>query len=84
MLVSVIFPEASSLPAEPLLRVLDGKLGLPMPGDPAVLTARRVYMCVYSASSRRASSLRVTGMSYPQGKAVSTIHEKDLILFSSG
>jgi hypothetical protein len=77
--VSVIFPEALSLPAEPLLRALDEKLGLSMPGDSVMLAAQRVYICVYGPSS-----LHVTEMSYSQGKAVFTIVEEDLILFSFG
>jgi hypothetical protein len=79
VLVSVIFPEALSLPAEPLLRALDEKLGLSMPGDSVMLAAQRVYIYVYGASS-----LHVTEMSYSQGKVVFTIVEKDLILFSFG
>jgi hypothetical protein len=46
VLVSVIFPEALSLPAEPLLGVLDEKLGLSMPGDSVVFTAQRVCIRV--------------------------------------
>jgi hypothetical protein len=71
VLVSVIFPEALSLPAEPLLRALDQKLGLSMPGDSVMLAAQRVYIYVYGASS-----LHVTEMSYSQGKVVFTIVER--------
>jgi hypothetical protein len=42
----VYFPEALSLPAEPLLGVLDEKLGLSMPGDSVVFTAQRVCIRV--------------------------------------
>lgn len=45
MLGAFIFPESPSLPAEPLLRILDEELGLPVAGDSVVLTAN-LHVCL--------------------------------------